>query len=228
MRSFKPSPSRSATCNWLIIGSTGKISWPLKPNVLVPVAAAAEKPKINDADSTAPEKNFMNCCMAATCQPTTRLARLFADEVQRHAARMWPCAVFPQIDSLPRSEREPASVNRDGKIHRRQRGADVRGHVVVALSSVAEERIAVAHEPREKGVQIAAHIRVGIFLDQQRGGSVAQMQREQPVAKFIFGNPLRHFIREFNQTAPARGDDDFVKRLAHGTHGAAAGATGAP
>src|ERR1035437_2634768 len=111
MRSFKPSPSRSATCNWLIIGSTGKISWPLKPNVLVTVAAAAEKLKINDADSTAPKKNFMNRFIKATCQRPARLARLFADEVQRQAARMWPCAVFPQVDSLPRSEREPASVD---------------------------------------------------------------------------------------------------------------------
>src|ERR1035437_5478326 len=111
MRSFKPSPSRSATCNWLIIGSTGKISWPLKPNVLVTVAAAAEKLKINDPDSTAPEKNFMNRFITATCQPTTRLARLFADEVQCHTARMRPRAVFPQIDSLPRSKHEQASVD---------------------------------------------------------------------------------------------------------------------
>src|ERR1035437_1477542 len=211
MRSFKPSPSRSATCNWLIIGSTGKISWPLKPNALVTVAAAAEKLKINDPDSTAPEKNFMNCCMAATCQPTTRLARLFADEVQRHAAQMGPCAVFPKIDALPCSEREPAAVDRQGKIHRPQRRADVRGHVVVALGGVAEQRVAVAHEPRKKGVEVAAHVGIGIFLDEQRGGSMAQMQGEQSVAKFIFGNPLRHFVRKFNQPAPPRGDDDFVE-----------------
>jgi len=37
------------------------------------------------------------------------------------------------------------------------------------------------------------------------------MQREQAVAKFIFGNPPGHFLCEFNQSATARGDDDFVE-----------------
>ena len=45
------------------------------------------------------------------------------------------------------------------KIHRRQRGADVRGHIVVAFRRVDEKRIAVRHEPFEKRVQIAPHVR---------------------------------------------------------------------
>ena len=115
-------------------------------------------------------------------------------------------AVFPQINPLPRSQREPPVANRNGKIHRRQRRADVRGHVVIAFGGMAEQRVAVRREPREKSVQIAAHVGIGVFLDQQRGGRVAQMQREQAVAKFVFRHPLFHFAGEFAQPAPARGE----------------------
>ena len=80
---------------------------------------------------------------------------------------MRPRAVFPEINPLPRSEREPAALYRNGKVHRRQRRADMRRHVIIALGGVDEQRISIPHQPRKKSVQIAAHIRVGIFLDQQ-------------------------------------------------------------
>ena len=64
--------------------------------------------------------------------------KLFANEMQRHAARVRRCAVLPQINSLPRSEREFAGMDGNGKIHGGQRSADVRGHVVIALGGVAE------------------------------------------------------------------------------------------
>ena len=73
--------------------------------------------------------------------------------------------VLPQINPLPCSEDEPAIVERDGKIHRRQCGADVRGHIIIALSSVNEQRIAIAHEPREERIEVAAHVGIGILLD---------------------------------------------------------------
>ena len=115
--------------------------------------------------------------------------------MQGHTARMGPRAVFPQINSLPGSQRELAGVNREGEVHRRQRGADVGGHVVVAFGGVGEQRVAVAHEPCKKGGEVAAHVRVGVFLDQERGGSMAQVQGEQPVAEFICGNTARAPIR---------------------------------
>jgi len=142
-------------------------------------------------------------------------AELFADEVQRDPACVRMRPVFPEIDPLPGSEREPAALERKGKIHRRQRGADVRGHIVSALGGVDEQRVAIAHEPREKSVEVAAHIGVGIFLDEQRGGSMPQMQRQQAVPQFILNDPLLDGVGEFNQTAPARRDHQFMKLLAH-------------
>lgn len=54
----------------------------------------------------------------------------------------------------------------NGKIHRRERRADVRGHIVIAFRRVDKKRITIANEPAEKGVEIAAHIGIGVFLDQ--------------------------------------------------------------
>ena len=69
--------------------------------------------------------------------------------MRHHAAAMRVRAVFPQINSLPRAEREFAVRNRNGHVHGRERGADVRGHVVVAFGGVIEDCIAIGHEPRE-------------------------------------------------------------------------------
>jgi hypothetical protein len=124
--------------------------------------------------------------------------RSFADEVQRHAAGVRVRAMFPEINSLPRPQRELTGAHGQRKIHGRQRGANVRGHVVLALGGVNEQRIAIRHEPREKGVEVAAHVGIGIFLDEQRSGGVAQMQGEESVAKFIFRKPLFHGAGELH------------------------------
>ena len=79
----------------------------------------------------------------------------FADEMERHAAGMRMRTMFPQINPLPGAQRELAGADGDGKVHGRECGADVRGHVVVALGGVDEEAIAIRHESREKGVEVA-------------------------------------------------------------------------
>jgi hypothetical protein len=81
------------------------------------------------------------------------LASLFADEMQRDAAGVTAQAMLPQINSLPRSKREPAIVNRNTQVHRCERGADVRGHVIAAFRRVDEKRVAVRHKPFEKRFQ---------------------------------------------------------------------------
>jgi hypothetical protein len=42
---------------------------------------------------------------------------------------------------------------------------------------------------------------------------MAQVQRQQAVAKLVFRNPLFDFIREFHQPAPARGDGQLMEGL---------------
>ena len=42
---------------------------------------------------------------------------------------------------------------------------------------------------------------------------MAQMQGEQPIAKFIGGNPFFDLAREIRQAATTRGDGEFVEKL---------------
>ena len=72
---------------------------------------------------------------------------LFTDEMQRNTARVWMCAVFPQINPLPCPKHGLPGMHRQAQVHRCQRAADVRGHVVVAFRRVAEQCIAIRHEP---------------------------------------------------------------------------------
>jgi hypothetical protein len=140
--------------------------------------------------------------------------RLFADKMQHDVAGVTLRAVFPQINPLPRSQRELSGADGKVQIHRRQCRADVRGHVVVAFRRVDKQRVAVRHEPLEKRLQIAAHIRVGIFLDEQRSRRVLQMNREQTVVEFILREPFFHLARELVKPASARGNRQLLEKLA--------------
>ena len=64
---------------------------------------------------------------------------LLSDEVQGDRARMRRTAVFPEIDPLPRPQRQSAVGNRYGEIDGGKGRADMRGHVVVALRRVHEK-----------------------------------------------------------------------------------------
>jgi hypothetical protein len=121
--------------------------------------------------------------------------------------------MFPEVNTLPRAQRETSGLQRNAEVHRRQRCADVRGHIVITFRSVNEKRVAITDEPREKTLEVAPHIRIGIFLDQQRSGRVPQMQRDKAVFEMVLEHPIGNRIREFVQSPPVSGDGDFVKRL---------------
>jgi len=90
-----------------------------------------------------------------------------ANEVHGDMTGMRVGAVLPQINPLPCPQSHASGMNRDGKIHCRQRGADVGRHVILTLRGVYEDGITIPHEPGEEGFQVAADIGIGIFLDQQ-------------------------------------------------------------
>lgn len=89
--------------------------------------------------------------------------------------------MFPKVDALPGAQRQPAMSNRDGEIYRGEGCSDVRRHILVALGSVDEEWITVRHQAGKESLQVPAHVRVGILLNQQRGGSVLDVERQQAV-----------------------------------------------
>ena len=66
----------------------------------------------------------------------------------------------------------------------------MRGHVIVPFGSVDEERVTVWNKTLKEFFQIAPDIRIGIFLNQQGRGGMAQMQREQPILRPLFSTKV--------------------------------------
>ena len=79
-------------------------------------------------------------------------------------------------------------------------------HVILTLRRVHKERVAIRRQSREETLQIAAHIRVGILLNQQRGRCMFDMQREQTVLRAILRNPPGYLVGDFVQAAPSGAD----------------------
>jgi hypothetical protein len=61
----------------------------------------------------------------------------------------------------------------------------MRRHVVVAFGCVNKHWIPVLYQATEEALQVTSHIRVRVFLNQQRRRSVAQVQGEQTIPKRV-------------------------------------------
>lgn len=123
--------------------------------------------------------------------------------------------MFPKINSLPCAERQFAIGNGDAEIHRRQCCADMSWHIVVTFARVTKEGIAVGNEPGEKPFEITANFRVGIFLDQKRGGGVLKMERGETCVEVFLRDVRGNLVGKFVKPASSRFDNDFVDRLPH-------------
>ena len=92
--------------------------------------------------------------------------------MQNHAAPLRHDAVFEQIDALPRSQGHAPAYHGNGKMRLRQRRADVRGHVVGAFERVPVTRgvawFVFGRQALKEIRQVEHHVRIGVFLDQQR------------------------------------------------------------
>ena len=117
------------------------------------------------------------------------------NEVKRDYAGMRGTAVFPKVDALPGPQGQPAI--RDG-MERLTAVSAVRTCAGMSSSPSAvctNSGIAVRHEPGEESLQVPAHVRIGILLDQERGGGVAQMKGQQTVLAAVLRKPRRHLVR---------------------------------
>src|SRR2546421_182227 len=105
-------------------------------------------------------QKIINSKRSEKCHRIRGLASLFPHEMDRNNAGMRRFAMFPEINSLPGSERKLAATKWNGEVHRGQRRADVRRHVVIAFGGMDEMGIAIRDQTGEKVFQIPAHIRV--------------------------------------------------------------------
>jgi len=76
----------------------------------------------------------------------------FTKCVNNDASCMRAEAVFPNINPLPRSQRQPALINGNGKIYRGKRRANVRRHIIITFCSMSEQWIPIRYEPLEKSL----------------------------------------------------------------------------
>ena len=71
---------------------------------------------------------------------------------------------------------------------------------------MAEQRIAVGHQPGEEAVQIGLHIGVGVLLDQEAGGGVADEKGEEGGLDLLLVDPIGYLTGDFDQGAARRSD----------------------
>jgi hypothetical protein len=133
---------------------------------------------------------------------------------QHHLAPVRRVAMLEHINPLPGAQRQPALVQRNADRGLGQRRTDMRRHVVGPLGGVAEARPA-GRQPMKEIAQVLLHIGIGIFLDQQRGRSVADETGEQSVFDLRAAHKIRHGIGKFVKPGPAGRNRNGVERLFH-------------
>lgn len=113
--------------------------------------------------------------------------------------------MFPQVNSLPGPQRQPATHDGNGEINSGEHAPDMGGHIVLALGGMDEKRVAVGHKAGKEFFQVTPNVRVGVFLNEQRGGGVADVERQEAIVEVVLRHPGRGVVGEFVEAAAACG-----------------------
>lgn len=138
--------------------------------------------------------------------------------MQHDAACLGSPPMLEYVDALPGTECRHAVDDRNRQLGLRQRRTHVRRHVISPLERVFVKRVAFRHEPCEKSFEIALHARIVVFLDQQAGGGMADVEREQSLAYAAGTHPFDHLRRTAIQALATGGHADYIEHLTHGRH----------
>src|ERR1700757_5256553 len=137
--------------------------------------------------------------------------------MQHDTAAMRGSAVLEQVDSLPGSQRHSAADYRNRKVRLGERGPDMSGHVVGALSDVLVIWIVFGNQALEKIGEVADHVGIGVFLNGERRGGVLHENRQQTGLRARGSQPGGDFAGERMQTLAARPDFKRMSELIHST-----------
>ena len=118
-------------------------------------------------------------------------------------AQVRGAAVLEQVDALPGSERHPAADNRDRQTDRGQSGADMGRHVVRPLVVVGIAALVLGRQELEERLEIVAHRRRGVLLDQQRRRGMTTEQGQQSGFEPMRVDPLDDVAGELIGAATA-------------------------
>lgn len=145
-------------------------------------------------------------------------ATLLTQQVQHDSAGLRGTPMLENINPLPGAKHGQAFGHRDRQMGLRQCGAHMRRHIIRTLQRMFVNRVVFGHQPRQKAFQIGLNRWIVVFLNQQAGRSVADVQRQQSLMDFIRPNPGTHLRCERIQALAMGGDSNFMKSLAHARH----------
>ncbi len=91
-----------------------------------------------------------------------------------------PPPVFPNVDSLPASQRESSLDDGNGERGGRESRPDMRRHVVRPLVSVGEVGVSLGNVKIETSLQVVAGRGVGVFLDGETGRRMLDHHGAEP------------------------------------------------
>lgn len=123
--------------------------------------------------------------------------------------------MLKQKNALPFAKHQLCVDNRDAKGRCCQSTFDVSRHVIRAFGCVHEERIAIWAQPAKKGLEIALHIRVRVFLNNQRRRGVAAIDGKQAVSACHRLHEFSDRDRNFVQTRTIGFTSEVVRFYAH-------------
>ena len=137
------------------------------------------------------------------------LVHLLADPMYRsRPSRVARAPVLPQVDALPDAERERAVSHGNHQARGGEDRAHVRRHVVGSFVGVVEEAVAVGDEARHERLEVAAHRRVGVLAQDQRGAGVVAVDVAEPGGDAGFPHCRRDLAADLQRAAPAARDRD--------------------
>ena len=114
-------------------------------------------------------------------------------------------AMLPEVECLPRTEREARVHYREGFAGPGEGGARVGGHVVRPLVIVLPVA-ALRHEIRHESGQVFQNAGIGVLLDDEARGGVLHEHRANPAANAAALDEGSDFACNVGETAAARAD----------------------
>src|SRR5450631_1607661 len=120
--------------------------------------------------------------------------------MQNQRTRLWTPAMFKQVYALPGSQRQPPLDYWNAELNLRERRTNMRRHVIRPLLVMFIRGGILGSNAREIRLQIAAHGRCGIFLNEEGGGRMTTEYRQQPRHDRLSLRPLRDSIGNLEQS----------------------------
>ena len=121
--------------------------------------------------------------------------------------------MFKHVEALPSPQRQFSPHHGNAQLGGSQGGADVRRHIVRTFRRVPVEPGIGRREARKILIQIEQYIRVGIFLDGERGAGMPDEQRQQARLNSGRGYPLFDLRRKLIETRPRSAHRDLMRML---------------